>query len=84
MKNHELLSNTSVVSLEILTGDSQLVLVISNSKIFSERSLSSQAGPVIATSSEMIIADLKEDEITAHKPLSQGLTASLRLLSWLP
>ena len=32
MKNYELLLNTSVVSLEILTGDSQLVLVISNSK----------------------------------------------------
>ena len=32
MKNYELLSNTSVVSLEILTGDSQLALVITNSK----------------------------------------------------
>ena len=31
MKNYELLLNTSVC-LEILTGDSQLVLVISNSK----------------------------------------------------
>ena len=84
MKNYDFLSNTSMVSLEILTGDSQLVLVITNSKSFSERSLALQAGPVIATSSEMIIAVLKEDEITALKPLSQGLTASLPLTSWLP
>ena len=84
MKNYEFLSNTSMVSLEILTGDSQLVLVITNSKSFSERSLALQAGPVIATSSEMIIAVLKEDEITASKPIFQGLTASLPLTSWLP
>ena len=31
----------------------------------------------------MIIAVLKKDEITAPKPLSQGLTASLPLTSWL-
>ena len=74
-----------MVSLEILTGDSKLVLVISNSKkSFSERSLAPQAGPVIATSSEMIIAVLKKDEITADKHISQGLTASLPLTSWLP
>ena len=84
MKNYEFLSNTSMVSLEILTGDSQLVLVITNSKSFSERSLAPQASPVIATSSEMIIAVLKEDEITAPKPISQSLTASLPLTSWLP
>ena len=32
----------------------------------------------------MIIAVLKEDEITAPKPISQGLTAFLPLTSWLP
>ena len=84
MKNYDFLSNTSMVSLEILTGDSPLALVITNSKSFSERSLALQAGPVIATSSEMIIAVLKEDEITAPKPISQSLTASLPLTSWLP